>query len=71
MPQPIDLEEIIKTNPKVDSEQLAESMELSKRLRDLGFQQARPALPFTGRRARIMDDLDSDPRVTRLCDLRR
>ena len=30
----------------------------------------RPSHPLSRRRARIMDDLDSDPRVTRLCVLR-
>lgn len=71
MPQPIDLEHIIKRNPNLDPGQLAEQRKPAEALRRFGIQRRRDrlALPFSGRRARIMDDLDSDPRVTRLCDL--
>jgi len=72
MPQPIDFEELMRKNPHLDPAQLAEQRKLAEALRHFGRRRRRDrlALPFAGRRARIVDDLDSDPRVTRLCDLK-
>jgi len=73
MPQTVDLKEVIEANPKVDPEQLAESQKLSDAMRGLGKRERgdRLALPFARRRAKIVDDLESDPRFVRLCDLKR
>jgi len=68
MPHPIDLKEIADKNPKVDLDRLAEGRKLLEvvrhaRVRGAGCQSATPP---ARRRARVLDDLASDPRVVRL-----
>jgi hypothetical protein len=73
MPHPIDIKDILSKNPLIDIDQIETLQELAKELRR--FQKLRQrdylVLPFSGKRARITDDLDSDPRATRLCDLKK
>lgn len=69
MPKIVDLKEIAEKNPNLDlsvleewrklQESLPEGEEISRRGHSEG-------LPFKGRRARIVDDADSDPRLIRL-----
>lgn len=71
MPQKIDLEELIKNNRNVDPVRLAEGFKLAEELRrSRGVQGSRRSRPFTRRRVRIIDDLQSDPRLTQLSSLR-
>ena len=69
MPQKIDLEELLKKNPNVDPERLNAGIKLAEELR-----RSRSGIkrfhPLVRRRARIMDDLQSDPRLTQLSSLR-
>jgi hypothetical protein len=69
MPQKIDLAEILKNNPHVDPERLNAGLKLAEELRRSrsGSKRARP---FVRRRVRIVDDLQSDPRLVRLSSLR-
>jgi hypothetical protein len=68
MPHPIDLKEIADRNPKVDLDRLAEGRKLLELLRRAGVRGAgyRAATSRAQRRARVLDDLASDPRVVRL-----
>jgi hypothetical protein len=73
MPEPIDLKELLKKNPKVDAEELSKGLKLGEDLRRARMRgrQNRFPYPFIRRRAIVLDDLDSDPRVTRLSSLNR
>ncbi len=71
MPQVIDLVEIASKNKSVDLERLAEGRRLTQELRQArsGVLRDKRARPLTRRRIKIIDDLDSDPRLTRLASL--
>lgn len=70
MPERIDLAELLKNNPQVDSQKLSESMELLEELRGSGVQGRRYELvpPFGGRRVQVADTRfgDNDPRTIHL-----
>lgn len=68
MPQEITLEEIARTNPHVDLEKLAEMKRMRAALveRGLSGRARRSVSSFQDDRAKIVDDADSDPRLTRL-----
>lgn len=68
MLQKLDLDEIAKVNPTLDLEQLAEWRRFRESLPASGQRRKplRSAPPFQGRRARIVDDAESDPRLVRL-----
>ena len=70
MPQKIDLEKIIKNNPSIDPELLNAGLKLAEELRRFRFGNKR-SRPLVRRRVRIVDDLESDPRLTQLSSLRR
>lgn len=68
MPPKIDLKKIAKRNPNLDLQSLEEWRKLRRRLIKNGLQGKRSAgrSPYQGKRARIIDDLDSDPRLVKL-----
>jgi len=68
MPRQIDLVDIADKNPRVDLTKLEEGRTLRENLRRTNLRGAnqRLAFPFHRRRARIVDDVSSDPRVVRL-----
>jgi hypothetical protein len=65
MPKQINFDELSKANPKVNLDQLAEGRQLLSDIRGSGVRRARreSEVPFGRKRARIVDDLASDPRV--------
>ena len=66
MPRTLDLEQIVAGNAAVNVKELEEARKLREDLRR-HRQNAKPETPSTRRhRARILDDLGSDPRVVRL-----
>lgn len=73
MPEQVDLKELLRKNPKVDVDELTRGLQMGQDLRRTGVRgrQNRFSFPFTRRRAKLLDDLDSDPRVTRLASLNR
>lgn len=68
MPRRIDLLDIADKNPRVNLKELDEGRKLRENLRRTNPRGAnqRLAFPFHRRRARIVDDVNSDPRVVRL-----
>lgn len=70
MPPKIDLAEVLKNNSDVDPELLNAGLKLAEELRRSrsGSKRARP---FVRRRVRIVDDLQSDPRLIQLSSLRK
>lgn len=68
MPRRIDIADIADKNPRVDLKELDEGRTLRENLRRTNLRGAkqRLAFPFHRRRARIVDDVASDPRVVRL-----
>jgi hypothetical protein len=68
MPRPIDLVDIADKNPRVNLKELEEGRKVRENLRRTNLRGAnqRLAFPFHRRRARIVDDVASDPRVIRL-----
>lgn len=68
MPETIEINELAKRNPKIDLKQLEESQKLNEDLQRLGIDRSeiRHRADSPRRRARIMDDINSDPRVVRL-----
>ena len=69
MPQQINLAELLSNNPKVDPERLNAGLKLAEELRKSRSGKKR-ARPLVRRRVRIIDDLQSDPRLTQLSSLR-
>jgi hypothetical protein len=69
MPQKINLAELLKNNPNVDPELLKVGLKLAEELRQHRSSSKR-ARPFVRRRVKIIDDLQSDPRLTQLSSLR-
>jgi hypothetical protein len=69
MPKRIDaIKKLAKKNPRVDVDKLLESLRLTEKLRRTGIAGPgyRLAPPYSGRRIRISDDAESDPRTVRL-----
>jgi hypothetical protein len=68
MPHSINLEEIIRNNPNVDINKLEEWRNLRKAITDSSAPRRRStgSSPYQGRRAQIVDDAESDPRLVRL-----
>ncbi len=68
MPQRINLVDIADKNPRVDLKKLEEGRTLRENLSRASPRgpNQRLAFPFHRRRARIIDDVASDPRVVRL-----
>lgn len=73
MPQKLDLAELLKSNPNVDFERLMEGLKLAEELRQSRSNAPgrRRTHPIARRRVRIIDDLESDPRLTQLSSLRK
>ena len=65
MPAKIDLESIAKRNPKVDLVRLEEYRALRRSL-GMGRRIRQSVSPLERRRVRIVDDIESDPRVVHL-----
>ena len=63
-----DIEELIKSNPKIDREQLEAGLDLIRRIREGGSPGAgyRLVPPGTGRRTHAGEEANSDPRTVRL-----
>ena len=70
MPHKIDLTELLKNNPAVDVEELNRGLKLAEELRRVRPVGIGRRSGVARRRVRIIDDLQSDPRVTRLSSLR-
>jgi hypothetical protein len=68
MPRRIDIADIADKNPRVNLKELDEGRTLRETLRRTIVRSPaqRLAFPFHRRRARIVDDVASDPRVVRL-----
>ncbi len=67
MAKPINLDEIVRKHPNLNVEQVQKALELLDELRKAGVVPvARSGTTLIRRRVRLMDDLDSDPRVVRL-----
>jgi hypothetical protein len=68
MPRKIDLDEIARTNPNIDLQKLDEWKELRRVLLESGLnsRRMRNRSAKQDRRAKIVDDADSDPRLVRL-----
>lgn len=68
MPQKIDLEEITRRNPRIDLRKLEEWRALRQALLVNGLHGRRALNSMTNReaRAKIVDDLDNDPRLIKL-----
>jgi len=68
MPEKIELEVILKTNPQIDVDKLRESIELSEKLHNSGFIVRGYELPppFARKRAEIVDSSSDDPRIVHL-----
>lgn len=68
MPQKIDLKEIARTNPAIDLKKLEDARALRRALILNGLHGRRAQNAFTNRdvRAKIVDDLENDPRLVRL-----
>lgn len=60
MPKKIEIEEIVAKNPQIDAEELEASREIVEQFRRSGIRRAgyRLALPFSGRRVRIVDNIE-------------
>jgi hypothetical protein len=74
MPQTIDLADIASNNPSVDLQSLEKARKLTQELREArssGSFRDKRARPLTRRRIRLIDDLASDPRLTRLSSLKK
>lgn len=62
----MDKEQILHKNPKLDSDMLEESIELSEKLRELGRKKRPYRLAFPGQnRVRVIEPAE-DPRTVRL-----
>jgi len=68
MPQKIEIEEIARKNPTIDLEKLEEWSKLRKILQQSGLRGRRMRNAFSRqeKRAEIVDDADSDPRLVSL-----
>lgn len=68
MPHKIDLEEIARRNPRVDLQKLDEWKELRRVLVASGVRgrRARNSQESAEVRAKLLDDLENDPRLVRL-----
>ena len=68
MAEKIEIETVLKANPKIDAEKLRESIRLSEALHKSGFVFRGYELPppFARRRAEVIEDLCDDPRLVRL-----
>jgi hypothetical protein len=64
----VDLAEIAQKNPTIDLEELDRWRKLRQTLIETGLRgrRQRGSFPFAGKRAHIVDDADSDPRIVRL-----
>lgn len=63
----LDLKEILEKHPNIDAAQLQKTIDLFEELRRRGIgQQSKLCAPFGRRRARLVDDLENDPRTLRL-----
>jgi hypothetical protein len=65
MPKQINVDELVKTNPKVNLNRLAEGRQLLSDIRGSGVHRGprEPEVSSGRKRARVVDDLASDPRV--------
>ncbi len=70
---PLDLKELLKNNPQINIEELNKGLKMAEDLRSTGMRTRpnRSIRPLIRHRVRIMDDLESDPRVTRVLALNR
>lgn len=68
MPRTMDIKEIAEKNPNLDLTQLEEWRRLRESLSEGRETRRRHSgrLPFQGRRAKLVDDADNDPRLVRL-----
>ncbi len=68
MPQKLDLKEILKKNPHINPQKLAEAVKLTEQLRDLGVTKRgyRLASPLTRKRVTIYVSDEFDPRTVQL-----
>ena len=68
MPQKIDIEEIARRNPNIDLQKLEEWKQLGELLQESGLRGRRIRNTFARqeKRAEIVDDADSDPRLVSL-----
>jgi hypothetical protein len=63
MRRKIDLDEIRSKNPNLDWDSLAQWQRLRRTLVDRGTQGRRVFHPVQGKRAQVVDDPESDPRL--------
>ena len=68
MPQKLDLEEIARKNPNIDLQKIEEWRRLGELLQKSGLRGRRIRNTFSRqeKRAKIVDDADSDPRLVSL-----
>jgi hypothetical protein len=68
MPQKLTLKEIARKNPHIDLQKLDEWERMRTALKERGLSVRRPRKEFVEQetRAKIVDDIESDPRLVRL-----
>jgi hypothetical protein len=64
MPEEVDLEELLASNPHVDPDELEKAREMLRKLRRSGVRGPgyRLAPPFSGRRVSVREDAENDSR---------
>lgn len=66
MPQKMKIEEIARKNPQVDLQKLDEWRQLRRVLQERGLRGKRQTFVRQEKRAKLIDDADSDPRLVSL-----